>query len=421
MSRFRTILVATRFLGALRRRARSRDRAGARVRRHACTCCTPTRFPSARFRSTTSRFPQSMLDAVRDAAARRIEKSRAKAEAAGVACQVAPHGVAAHAGDRRHRARPARRSDRHGNPRSQRLPARPARQQRRAHRPAGALPGPDAQAERRARTAKFARILAPVDFSKQGEAALALAIELAREHEAELHLLHAYDLPAGVAMGYGGAIPQSVWDGIEAGARASLEKAREPVKSAGVPFKTHLAIGPATDAILETAKAETCRRDRDGHPRQARLPPPAARQRRGAHAASRDAVPCSRSVPKRSDAAAAARVARREPRARGGASARSRRATGRAFRVEWVQTHLSHVFLTPTRVYKLRKAVDARLRRLLDARAAQRGLPARGAPQPPPRARRLPRHRADRERAAKRFAIGPLGVDAARRRASTSW
>ena len=28
------------------------------------------------------------------------------------------------------------------------------------------------------------------------------------------------------------------------------------------------------------------------------------------------------------------------------------------FRVEWVQTHLSHVFLTPARVYKLRKAVD---------------------------------------------------------------
>jgi aminoglycoside phosphotransferase family enzyme/predicted kinase len=31
---------------------------------------------------------------------------------------------------------------------------------------------------------------------------------------------------------------------------------------------------------------------------------------------------------------------------------------GRALRVAWIQTHLSHVYLTPTRVYKLRKAVD---------------------------------------------------------------
>ena len=33
-------------------------------------------------------------------------------------------------------------------------------------------------------------------------------------------------------------------------------------------------------------------------------------------------------------------------------------AARRGLRVEWVQTHLSHVFLTPTRVYKLRKAVS---------------------------------------------------------------
>src|SRR5262247_2819919 len=31
---------------------------------------------------------------------------------------------------------------------------------------------------------------------------------------------------------------------------------------------------------------------------------------------------------------------------------------GAAAGVEWVQTHLSHVFLTRERVYKLRKAVD---------------------------------------------------------------
>ena len=63
-------------------------------------------------------------------------------------------------------------------------------------------------------------------------------------------------------------------------------------------------------------------------------------------------------------------------------------------RVEQVQTHLSHVFLTGRRVYKFRKAVDLGFVRFRRARRAQCRLPARGRPESPPRAGRLPRRRA---------------------------
>jgi nucleotide-binding universal stress UspA family protein len=199
--------------------------------------------------------PQSMLDAVRDASARRMEKARARAEAAGVACQVhltasPPTPAIVDTARALHADLIVMGTRGLSGFQHVLLGSNAERTVRLAPCPVLTLK-PDTAAK-----AKFARILAPVDFSKQGEAALALAIELAREHGGEVHLLHAYDIPAGVAMGYGGAIPQSVWDGIEAGARASLDKLAEPLKSAGVRFKTHLSIGPGTDAILETAKAE---------------------------------------------------------------------------------------------------------------------------------------------------------------------
>jgi len=103
--------------------------------------------------------------------------------------------------------------------------------------------------------AHFHRILVPVDFSKHADAALDLAIELAKESGAELHLLHAYELPSSVTMAYGVAIPQSVWDGVQEAASAKLEEALARAKAAGVAGTTHLLTAPAADAIAETAAA----------------------------------------------------------------------------------------------------------------------------------------------------------------------
>ena len=199
--------------------------------------------------------PQAMLDAVRDAAARRVEKARAKAVAAGVSCEAhlvpSPPTPAIVDTARNLRADLIVMGTR-GLSGFQHalLGSNAERTVRLAPCPVLTVKA-DSPAE-----SKFGRILAPLDFSKQGEAALALAIELAKESGGELHVVHAYDLPAAVAMGYGGAIPQSVWDGLQEGARVSLEKACEPVRRAGVRCKTHLVIGPPTDAILDAVKAE---------------------------------------------------------------------------------------------------------------------------------------------------------------------
>lgn len=198
--------------------------------------------------------PQAMLEAVRDASARRLEKVRAKVAAAGVQCET--HLVASPPTNGIVDTARSVNADlivmgTRGNSGFQHalLGSVAERVVRLAPCPVLTLKSDSPPA------AKFARVLAPIDFSRQGEAALALAVEIAREHKGTLHLLHAYDLPAGVAMGWGGAIPQSVWDGMHAGAQASLEKASESVKRAGVPLELHLTMGSATDAILETAKS----------------------------------------------------------------------------------------------------------------------------------------------------------------------
>jgi nucleotide-binding universal stress UspA family protein len=103
--------------------------------------------------------------------------------------------------------------------------------------------------------ARFRKILVPVDFSEHAEAAVRLGTELAREGGGELHLLHAYDLPASIHVAYGVAIPQSVWDGVQEAARTRLERIRERVAAEGVPVTAHLTVGPAADAILDAAAA----------------------------------------------------------------------------------------------------------------------------------------------------------------------
>jgi nucleotide-binding universal stress UspA family protein len=92
-----------------------------------------------------------------------------------------------------------------------------------------------------------------VDFSKPAEQALALAIDVARDSRATIHLLHAYELPASVTMAYGIAIPQSVWDGVQEAATSRLAELRGRVEAAGLRAETHLVTAPAADAIVEAA------------------------------------------------------------------------------------------------------------------------------------------------------------------------
>jgi nucleotide-binding universal stress UspA family protein len=104
--------------------------------------------------------------------------------------------------------------------------------------------------------ARVERILVPSDFSEHARPALELALELAREHGASIHLLHAYELPTSVTMAYGIAVPQTVWDGVQEAAAAELAKLVEQVKAAGVQVTSQLVTAPAADAIADAATAQ---------------------------------------------------------------------------------------------------------------------------------------------------------------------
>jgi universal stress protein A len=104
--------------------------------------------------------------------------------------------------------------------------------------------------------ARFRKILVPSDFSSHSESALDLAIELAKDSDAEIHLVHAYELPASVTMAYGVAIPQAVWDGVQEAASNRLDELVAKTEAAGVKATKHLMTGPAADAVLEAASAQ---------------------------------------------------------------------------------------------------------------------------------------------------------------------
>ena len=103
---------------------------------------------------------------------------------------------------------------------------------------------------------RFHSLLVPLDFSTHSDAALDLAIEIAKEHRGEVVLLHAYELPAAVTAAYGIAIPQSVWDGVQQAAQMRLDRGLARLKAAGVVGSTQLTTGPAADAIVATAAAQ---------------------------------------------------------------------------------------------------------------------------------------------------------------------
>jgi nucleotide-binding universal stress UspA family protein len=196
--------------------------------------------------------PQALLLGVRDAAARRLEKATQKAQGAGIECEAhLAHGPAASTIVET----------------AQQLGVDLVVMGTRGltglkHVLLGSV------AERVVRTspcpvltlksdcaafARLERILVPTDFSDHARPALDLAIELAKQHGASIHLLHAYELPASVTMAYGIAVPQTVWDGVQEAAAAELAKLVERVKAAGVAVTSQLVTAPAADAVAEAA------------------------------------------------------------------------------------------------------------------------------------------------------------------------
>ncbi|MBW2387270.1 MAG: universal stress protein [Deltaproteobacteria bacterium] len=98
------------------------------------------------------------------------------------------------------------------------------------------------------------RILVPVDFSATSAAAVEYAIEFAKAFDAEIDLLHSYQINPGAITPYGPVLPDALFDSLRAAASEQLEKVHGQVRAAGVEAKTHLSNNVPSYAIVDAAQ-----------------------------------------------------------------------------------------------------------------------------------------------------------------------
>jgi len=99
----------------------------------------------------------------------------------------------------------------------------------------------------------FRTILVPTDFSDHARAALDVALGLASESKATVHLLHAYEIPISAVPPYGVELPPGLILEVRDAAARSLEKVAAEVRGRGVTCEAHLIHGPPVDGIIEAA------------------------------------------------------------------------------------------------------------------------------------------------------------------------
>ncbi|MEN8182232.1 MAG: universal stress protein [Myxococcota bacterium] len=97
-------------------------------------------------------------------------------------------------------------------------------------------------------------ILAATDFSENAEHALTVAIELAGQVGAELHVVHCIDLPVPIFNPYALSIPDSILTQARDESIRLLQKAVKRAEDAGVGAQSHLGDAPAAAAISQLAE-----------------------------------------------------------------------------------------------------------------------------------------------------------------------
>ncbi|MEK6477936.1 universal stress protein [Catalinimonas sp. 4WD22] len=105
------------------------------------------------------------------------------------------------------------------------------------------------------------KILAPTDFSKTANNALKYAVELAKEVDAKLYVLHSYRVPAisDTAYPLGGMYPEGMVDieDVRKEVSAEMDKIKNDyLSSKTLNFETILQSGFAEENILETINKE---------------------------------------------------------------------------------------------------------------------------------------------------------------------
>jgi nucleotide-binding universal stress UspA family protein len=97
------------------------------------------------------------------------------------------------------------------------------------------------------------KILVPTDFSDSAQRALEHAVAWAKTFRAEIHLLHAYQLPIQIGVGEPVALPQEFFDQMRARAQSRLDELRTKLESDGLVVHAHITADAASSAIVESA------------------------------------------------------------------------------------------------------------------------------------------------------------------------
>jgi nucleotide-binding universal stress UspA family protein len=100
------------------------------------------------------------------------------------------------------------------------------------------------------------KILAAVDFSEYSDPVLDAAVGFARQFDAELHLVHAYDvrIPLVTPLApYGVSVPPVVIEQTQEAAAAKLDALARRAAAEGVAATSHVSGAPAASAIVDLA------------------------------------------------------------------------------------------------------------------------------------------------------------------------
>ena len=100
------------------------------------------------------------------------------------------------------------------------------------------------------------KIVVAIDFSEHSRRALVEAIGLAKKFDAELHLIHCFQIyPIGAAAPYDVMLPPDLGRTIEEAARGQLSEWRSEASAQKVRAQMHLSANVAAEGIAELAKA----------------------------------------------------------------------------------------------------------------------------------------------------------------------
>jgi nucleotide-binding universal stress UspA family protein len=99
------------------------------------------------------------------------------------------------------------------------------------------------------------RILVPTDFSPSASQAIERAVDLAKLTNAEIHLLHAYEIPVGVGVpGVPLAIPPEFFDQVRDASQHQLDEVAKRVAARGLKVQSHLTCDTPARAILDASE-----------------------------------------------------------------------------------------------------------------------------------------------------------------------